>query len=263
MTVAVIIPFRDRGRDPLRQANLDRVLHHWKGFGAPVHVVDDGRSGDAQFNRHAAYNHAATLTDADILVYTESDMLIAHHQIDEAIAAARTPGLVVPFTARHELDPRDSERVRAHQVQPNDCRADVVMPKPRRIGAINILSRTTLAAVGQWDEQFEGNWWDDRSMHLAFDMCAGPTRWIDGPAWHLYHLPGHRGTHLTAEDKAATGRNRQRYLQYKAARTPEQMRALTSGRSIGGRIPTPTMGDTPPALRPDGYGVPAAARLAH
>lgn len=226
MTAAVIIPFRDRGRDPLRQANLDRILEHWQGW--DLHIVDDGRNGDQQFNRHAAYNKGAQQTTADVLVYAESDMLIDHNQIHQAIQAAETPGLVVPFTERHELSPDSSELVREHKIHPSQGRADVIKPKPRRIGAINVISRHTLTLIGQWDEQFEGSWWDDRSMHIAFDKCAGPTRWIDGPSYHLYHLPGYEGDHLTREDRAATARNHQRWRSYRRATTPEQIRELTT-----------------------------------
>ena len=227
--ISIFIPFRDRGRDPLRRANLERVLHHWVGW--DVHVVTDGRTGDAQFNRHKAYNQAPALSDAEILVYAESDMLIdfdqIHHSAD--LAAERT-GLVVPFTERHELGPEDSAKVRAYEADPKDCKADIIKPKPRRIGAINVISRQTLELIGRWDDEFEGCWWDDRSMHIAFDMCAGPTRWIDGPSYHLYHLPGYQGRHLTAADKAATARNKRRWQLYKQARTPERIRELTAGK---------------------------------
>lgn len=225
--ITICIPFRDRGRDPLRRANLDTVLKHWAGY--DVLVVDDGRIGDAQFNRSAAYNRAASQTDSEVLVFSESDMLLDHDRLNEAIdAALERPGLVVPFTERHELNAPDSQKVRdgAH---PRSFRADVVMPKPRRTGAINVLTRETLTLVGRYDEAFEGSWWDDRSMHIAFDMCAGPTRWIDGPSWHLYHLPGYSGTHLTREDKQATARNKARWRLYTQATTPDQIRALTEG----------------------------------
>jgi hypothetical protein len=108
MTVAVIIPFRDRGTDPLRAANLTRVLEWWSGFGRRDHHRQRRTQGDAQFNRHAAYNKAAAQTDADILAFVESDMLIDFTQMDEAIDMAATPGLVVPFTERHELGAEDS-----------------------------------------------------------------------------------------------------------------------------------------------------------
>jgi hypothetical protein len=226
-STSVIIPFRDRGTDPLRTANLTRVLEWWSSFGTEVIVTSDGRNNDAQFNRHKAYNRGATQASGDILVYVESDMLIDFAQIDRATKlAAEAPRLVVPFTARHELSPDSSELVREHKIHPKDGRAQIVKPKPRRIGAINIISRDALAAIGKWDEQFEGCWWDDRSMHIAFDRCTNPTQWIDGPAWHLYHLPGYEGAHLTPEDKAATARNQQRWRKYRAA-TPEQIRQLT------------------------------------
>lgn len=230
MTVAVIIPFRDRGADPLRAANLTRVLEWWSSFGADVSVVSDGRTGDQQFNRHKAYNRGAAQTDADILAFVESDMLIDFTQMDEAITlASEKPRLVVPFTERHELSAESSELVRAHKLQPQHGRADVIKPKPRRTGAINVISRQALHLIGGYDEAFEGNWWDDRSMHIAFDMCTNPTQWIDGPSWHLYHLPGHEGAHLTAEDKAATARNKQRWQQYREADTADRVRELTAG----------------------------------
>lgn len=226
--VAIVIPFRDRGTDPNRQANLECVLAHWERFGYPVHIVDDGRSGEQQFNRHAAYNKAAHTINAQALVYTESDMLIHPHQVDEAITAALDhPHLVVPFTERHELNEQDTLRVRAG-ADHTTLRAQVIKPKPRRVGAINVITKAALHMVGQWDEQFEGSWWDDRSMHLAFDKCCGPTQWIEGPAWHLHHLPGWTGPHLTAEDRAATKRNKARFEMYRKATTAQQIRELTT-----------------------------------
>lgn len=230
MTVAVIIPFRDRGTDPLRSANLTRVLEHWAGFCDDIIVVGDGRTGTDQFNRHMAYNRGAAQTAAPVLAFIESDMLLDHARLDAAVEmATEHTGLVVPFTERHEFGPHESDLIRHHDADPRTLKAEVIKPKPRRTGAINVISRATLNAIGQYDPAFSGCWWDDRSMHRAFDICAGPTRWISGPAWHLYHLPGYEGAHLTPEDKAATAANRRRFGQYQRATTPEQIRALTAG----------------------------------
>lgn len=229
-SVAIIIGYRDRGTDPLRQANLTRVLAHWAGY-APIHIISDGRTGTAQFNRHAAYNRGAHQTNADILAYVESDMLLDHTQMDQAVElAAQQPRLVVPFTERHELGPTESELVRQYKAQPHSLKAHIIKPKPRRTGAINVISRHAYQLVGGYDEAFQGCWWDDRSMHIAFDTCTNPTVWVDGPSWHLYHLPGYTGSHLTTEDKAATAANKHRWQRYRQARTPEQIRALTSSR---------------------------------
>lgn len=229
-SVAVIVPFRDRGRDLRRRANLHHVVKYLDGYGEKVIVVSDGRTGAASFNRSAAYNAGVAQTDADVLIFHEADMLVPYGQLNDGIDAAKAlTGLVVPFTTYRYLTPSDSERVRRGHLSPEDAVAERVMDNGTSIGAVNIISRETLAAVGQWDNAFEGSWWDDRAMQRAFDVAAGPTRWISGPAHHLWHLPGWAGEHLTDEDRAATQRNKQRYQLYRNARTPEQIRALTRG----------------------------------
>lgn len=237
MTAAIIIGYRDRGTDPLRRANLDYVLDYWKPYGLPIHVVDDGRQGNEQFNRHAAYNKGAAQTDADILCFVESDMIIPFARMDTAIDwATHQPGLVVPFEERHEFGPRESEAIREGRLDYRTARADIIKPKPRRTGAINVISRHTFDLVGRYDEAFEGHGWDDRSMHIAFDRCAGPTRWLDGPSWHLYHLPGFGGQHLSPQDKAATERNRRRFRLYQLA-DAQGIRELTSEPNRTPQIP--------------------------
>ena len=72
-------------------------------------------------------------------------------------------------------------------------------------------------------------WYDDVAMKIAFEVCAGSTRWVDGSAWHLWHKPGLGGSHRTAEDKAATARNKERLELYRQATTPERIRELTAG----------------------------------
>lgn len=229
--IALIIPFRDRGIDPLRKANLERVLEHWRPYTKTALAIDDGREGDAQFNRSAAYNKGVRRRRvAEVFIFTESDMILDYGQIDKAVQMAlEAPGLVVPFTQYRYLSPRDSERVRAGEIAPEDCTPESTMDNGRSIGAVNVVSRETLNLIGQWDESFEGNWYDDNAMQRAFEVCAGPTRWVDGPAHHLYHLPGWKGSHLTDEDKAATARNKARYGLYQRAETPERIRELTAG----------------------------------
>jgi len=234
VNVTFVVGFRDRGTDPLRQANLAHTLSYLADLNlGPVHVTSDGHAGTASFNRHRAYNlGAATAFDsgADTIVFYESDMLVPREQLEAAIEAANEqPGLVVPFTCRHELSPHDSEQIRAG-ADHTDFIGVKIMPKPRRTGAVNVITRTTYNLVGGYDEAFTGSHWDDISMHVAFDMCAGPTRWINGPSWHLYHLLGYHGAHLTDEDKAATVANRRRWHRYRSAITPGQIRELTAGR---------------------------------
>ncbi|QDF19991.1 galactosyl transferase [Mycobacterium phage ThetaBob] len=229
-TVAFIVPFRDRGKDPRRPANLKRVTEHWNTCGQQVLVVDDGRTGDAQFNRSAAYNRAATQTTADVLVFTESDLIVPFAQIEQGIKlAVSAPGLVVPFSKFLAITEQDSIAVREHRLEPAAAQANQIRKDRQSIGAVNIVSRESLNLIGQYDEAFEGAWYDDDAMELAFRVCCGPTRFVDGPGFHLYHLSGGGGKHLTTADKAATERNKQRFDLYRAATTPERIRELTAG----------------------------------
>jgi hypothetical protein len=229
MKVGVIIPFRLRdGGDPLRRENLDRVLNHWFSQDYQVDVVSDGRGGDQQFNRSAAYNDGVARTDADVLIFAESDLLVSHEQVDRAVAmAVAGPGMVIPFSWFMALSEQDSQAVRAFESEPVDCPASPVKGHRDSIGAINVMSRDTYDLVGGYDEHLEGAWYDDDAMKIAFDVAAGPTRWVEGSAYHLYHLSGGRGEHLTHADRAATTRNRLRLQQYRRAKTPEQIRSLT------------------------------------
>lgn len=239
--VAVIVPFRAReGGDPLRKENLARVVEHWSGYDCEVLVVDDGRSGDEQFNRSAAYNRGAmrgrtTATAADMLIFAESDLLVSYAQIDRAIAmAADSPGMVVPFSWFMAISEDDSARVRAHQAEPEDCEMEPVRGHRDSIGAVNVLSRQTLELIGGgYDEAFEGAWYDDDAMKIAFDVAAGPTRFVEGSGYHLYHLSGGHGEHLSRADRAATARNRLRLKMYQRARTREQIVSLAQAWAEG------------------------------
>lgn len=231
MKVAVIVPFRDRARDPLRRRNLDRVLTQWFDYNYPrIAVRDDGRNGDEQFNRSAAYNRGvADYPDVDVFVFAESDVLIDYSQINLAIEAAHEkPRLVVPFNEYRYLTPEDSEFVRSHAKSPASCVPEAVLVR-RSHGCVNVVSAKALKLVGGYDESFSGSWYDDSSMKIAFEICCGPTKFIEGPVYHLWHLPGWTGDHLTDEDKAATRRNQVRYIRYRHASTTRQIRILTAG----------------------------------
>ncbi len=227
VTVKVLIPFRDRGTDPRRYTNLERVLSYWWALGVHPSVISDGLEGDAPFNRHRAYNIAArTFPDADVYVFTEADMLVPYRQVTSAaLLAYDRPGLVVPFTQYRYLSDEVTEREWGSAWGADsrvlwwtettagrglfDVEPESTMDDGRSIGAVNVLSRATYEAMGGFTEATEGNWYDDNIVEEAAAYLTGaPTRWVPGPAVHLYHLPGHKGDHLTDEDRAATAHNK-------------------------------------------------------
>lgn len=230
MTTAVIIPFRAReSGDPARKLNLDVVLAWWYAHGYEPQVVSDGLSGDTQFNRHRAYNRAVEANpDAEVFVFAEADMLVHPTQIRSAVSLARrSHGLVVPFTEYRYLSERVTNHIRDTYYDmdssdlaawwalptknPNSVftmRAESVMENGDSIGAVNVVSRNTLRQTGGFTEATRGNWYDDNIIEETFAFLTNPTRWVRGPAVHLYHLPGWTGDHLSAEDRAATAHNK-------------------------------------------------------
>lgn len=228
----VIIPHRDRGKDWRRKANLDSAVQWWNDHGIEPIVVDDGRTGTAQFNRSAAYNRGIQAADTDILVFSEADLLVPSEQILEGVRlAAEKPGLVVPFSRFMAMTETDTNLVRQRRLHPANAEAHQVRGDRQSIGAVNIVTRESVAMIGGFDEQFEGHAYDDDATELAFRICCGPTRFVDGPGWHQHHLPGafYATPESTAEDRAATERNRRRYNRYLRAHTPDDIRHLTTG----------------------------------
>lgn len=226
--VKVVIPWRDRGTDPRRPANLEVVLAWWWAHGFTPVVQDDGLSGDAPFNRHRAYNLAVDAhPEVDVFVFTEADMLIRPVQINYATQVAHDDiGLVVPFMSyrylsddttgkvrdiMHDLDSESLARWFADEVV-FGLPAENVIENGRSIGAVNVVSRRTLDLTGGYTEATSGNWYDDRIVEEGWKFLAAPTRHISGPAVHLYHIPGHAENgsvaHLSTADRLATQRNR-------------------------------------------------------
>ena len=229
-TAKVVIPFRDRGIDARRGANLEVVMAWWWSHGLTPEVVDDGLTGDAQFNRHRAYNRAvAANPDVDVFIFTEADMLIPIVQIGLATKlAVRRPGLIVPFMQYRYLSDASTAKVRDffHDLEPEELSQWIsldarnptsifaippasTMENGSSIGAVNVVSRETLELTGGFTEATSGNWYDDNIIEEGFTfLTQQKTSFVPGPAVHMYHLPGWTGDHLSAEDKAATQRNK-------------------------------------------------------
>jgi hypothetical protein len=230
----VVVPWRSRG-DQRRQANLVRVHKHLIDVGIPVVTVDDGRI-IGPFNRHAAYNRGRfKLLNVSCFVWHEADMLVPKEQLHDAVTLAlEAPGLVVPFDTYGYLTDEDSARVLAG-ADYRTMTPEWSMHDGASIGAVGVTSAETMNLVTRWDEQFEGHGYDDRAMKLAFDKAAGPTRFVAGYGWHLWHPVAYSpwlGDDPNAHDSAdvvATQRNKRRLRLYERAVTGDDVRKLTSG----------------------------------
>jgi hypothetical protein len=231
----IVIPYRNRG-DERRGRNLRLVLDHLNPL-ACVTVMNDGGSGQDQFNRSRSYNRgvvAAQYGGFKTIIFNEADMIVPHHQLEKAVrAAAEGPGLVIPFTERRELDDETTDLYSQTKTDPFLLEPERTFKDGFSIGAVNVVSMETMKEVGQWDETFSGSWYDDNAMFRAFTIATGDADWIKGPSVHLWHMPAFGGDHLTTEDVAATQRNKDRYEnQYLKARSAHDIRTLTAGGTL-------------------------------
>ncbi len=230
MTSRVYIPFRLReGGDTRRALNLEVVQGWWFSHGYEPVIVSDFGSGDAQFNRHQAFNRAVEENpDEKVFIFTEADMLIHPDQIKQAVAYAEEKrGIVVPFKEYRYLSDTTTGFIRSNYYDMDssalaewwslpandmnsifDMRAESTMSGGKSIGAVNVVSRLTIEKTGGFTEATSGNWYDDNITDEGFGFLSRRTRWVAGPAVHLYHLPGWTGDHLTQADRDATARNK-------------------------------------------------------
>lgn len=231
-TVAVVIPWRDSG-DPQRLADFNHTRRYYADLNPHVLVAThDGRQS-GPFNRHAAYNRGYQRThDADVVLWVEADTLIPEAQITEAAhLALEEPGLVIPYTERHELDITQTEQVFAGTVDPFTLRgAANVFANGDSIGQAGVTSHATIDAIGgRWDDDFEGWGYDDNAALYLFATLAGPTRWVTGKGIHLWHTPAYVAA--TPESEAVTQANAMR-LRTLTQMTRAELEAHTRGEGV-------------------------------
>jgi hypothetical protein len=223
--IAVVIPWRDGGCQ-YRRANAAYVIDYYRALDiGPVIATDDGKR-DGPFNRSAAYNlgYAQVPAGIDAVLWNEADTLIPRaHVTAAALLATSAPGLVIPFTERHELDQPTTARILTEGLDPFTQPAALVMPDRTSIGQAGVTSRATMDLIGgRWDEHYSSWGFDDNGMHHVFWHCAAPARWIDGPGMHLWHP--HATTTATAEQTYATKANADRWERMRHITDPDELR---------------------------------------
>lgn len=226
MDVVMVVPWRDGGNDH-RRINCAWLVDRYRDAGLRVIVSDDGAES-GPFNRSAAYNRGwREAGDPDAIIWNEADCFIPLPQLEDAMRlAVQAPGLVLPYTERVELTEAGAELVRNTNggLVVERKHVERAFPNGISIGQCGVTSRETMRAVGQWDEHFAGWGFDDNAMHLAFDRLAGPTRWVQGVGWHLWHPLAYG--RVSPEAKARTDANRVRYQAMVATQDPAALRAL-------------------------------------
>jgi hypothetical protein len=183
MRVDVCIPYW--GTEPHRQRNFGYVHDWWVALGYTVHIAD---SPGETMNRAAARNHAATLGDAEVLVFADADTLGDPELIGAACRHAYDTGeLSYPFNRFVGLSAAGTTQyLKTGKVGGVIKR---VGPSKASPGGILAVHRDLFEWAGRYDEGFTDGWgYEDVAFARAARTLGGVHRY-PGAIIHLWHPP--------------------------------------------------------------------------
>jgi hypothetical protein len=184
-STAVVLAYRDSGC-PHRQAAYRYVTDHvWRGF-SEVRVCD---SGSAPFSRGGSFNQGAERSAADVLVFSDADVVPGGMELAAAIATAADSGATVyPYTEYVRLSPKGTDVVIAREWLGHDnANFDWPDPVTNSVGGIFVVRRDSYLSVGGCDPRFVGWGFEDVAWSATSATLLGDHARIAGDLLHLWH----------------------------------------------------------------------------
>lgn len=224
MSVAVVFtwrpgcPHRERSfgfvRDSLRRQypHMEQVI---------------GESPEGPFNRSAAMLDGAAKTDADVLVFHDTDVDLLGPLLP-AIDAARTDGWAVPHRLLHRLSQESSDAYMAG-ASLDGLGLDQSHARDRKPyigyagGTLVVVSRDALNTAPP-DPRFVGWGQEDEAWALALSVLVGKPWRGTADLVHLWHPPAERKSRSVGNHNNLALLNRYQ----RAARNADAMRALVA-----------------------------------
>lgn len=194
MKTVVLLPYRqDNGYRDTLWNYLETF--YWGTLPYPIVI---GEHTDGQFNRSAAINRAASLTDWDVAVIADADTWVPAPQLAVAVkTAADTDTLTAAFDSVVELSQPRTADLLEHPTYP--LTADILAStygidrvRTRDIetqSSMLAISRTLWDRIGGFDEKFVGWGGEDNAFWKAAHILGGEPHRVHGPAFHLWHPP--------------------------------------------------------------------------
>lgn len=217
--VSVIIPWRPA---PSRVPAF-RAVTGWYAREFPEFTVSTIDTEDEVFVLAACRNRGiAAAGEDDVVVVNDADTIPEPAALREAIAAARTSGLVhLPYTAYHWLGAGGTAQYFGG-TDPEDCEFELVRGA---CSGVYVTTPRTWAAHGGQDERFRGWGYEDAAWNLAHQTLLGaPPQRHEGRVYALHHVAETRAGARFEANAARMERYRS------AAGDPDAMRALVNER---------------------------------
>lgn len=204
--VVILVPRREGF------AQRDRLWAWCKAWWArefPELPIIEGHHNGGLFNRSAAVNTAAAKAgDWDVALIVDSDVLVDPDHVREAVRISVEQGrMVVPFTVRHNLNQRGTERIMGGERGPWE--GFIAQNFYDQHSSVIAVPRNVWQTVGGFDETFAGWGMEDTAFAISVITLVGPLVNMEGECWHLWHPTapeGHRGTPSAIANRARGAR---------------------------------------------------------
>jgi hypothetical protein len=210
MNIAVCVPHRPSHPD--RIANFGRVREAWDEMDIPVYTGDC----DGDWKRAHAVNAAcAQATDADVLLISDSDILLgdpAGQTLAACEAALKHNAYTVAFTTLAYLDAEGKQFWEQTLIW----------------GGVFAIPRPLYDEVGGFDERFQGYGSEDKGFLACASTLGGTKQRMPG---HAYHLDHPEDPLRTSEATKRGNRLAERYVDYDG--NEEAIRAMLAEREGG------------------------------
>lgn len=195
--LSVIIPHRYMES---RSANYDFVLSWYKDLFPEAEFIS-ADDPNPKFNRGRALDAGVKQSSGDVLIFGDGDLLVSPKSLHMALKEIQDTdvGFVVPFTRVAYLNEPSSKKVIKCGVLKENYPGTTFWKQPST-GGINVLKRSSYEASFGFDPRFEGWGFEDSAFDAAMQCLVGPTRWLEGPSYHLHHPSYRNGS--SADHKA-------------------------------------------------------------
>jgi predicted glycosyltransferase involved in capsule biosynthesis len=184
--------------------NLKRTLDWINGFaGVDVILVEQDThskishlplkarhiflKSDKPYNRSWAFNVATKLSKSNVIVFSDSDLIMDPNQFIEGLKAIQQYEMVSPYNSVLDLDPKESNYQLQDLVKINrPGRGETDNQKINICGGISIFRKDAIQRIAGWNEDFIGWGGEDDFQAIKVENFLTHTT-LPYKCYHLYH----------------------------------------------------------------------------
>jgi hypothetical protein len=222
MKTILVIPWKPT---PSREKPLQAVLDWYKTNLPDIEIIFANASDDIWLpsaSRNIGVKRAQE-AHADVIIMNDADTIPEIESLLEAVNAANNDNLIhLPYLDARYLDEQSSESYYNNQKPIEYCK-HTLYPYPQADGGVWVFKPVSWWDLGGMDENFKQWGYEDRAFHLAH-LIIKSTGFVRHSGT-IYSFSHQTQIHDNNFNKSSE-HNRDRFMRYYQANTPEKMLKL-------------------------------------